>query len=87
MVSVLGSFAAEGFAEHVVQIQHAHLGTGHAGNIHGRHAAAAAVAQLKIDLVAPQARRYAQHGAEAFCRFLLAAFSPVQRVNNAVLGI
>ena len=47
---LLFRLAAEGFAEHVVQVDHAHLRAGHTGDVHGRQLHAAAILDLQLNL-------------------------------------
>ncbi len=80
----LGAPAAQRLAEDVVQIQHAHLGARHAGDLEGRQGTRAALADLKLDFLIVQLA-FAQHLAELLPRIGRGALAD-QRVQHAVFG-
>ncbi len=76
--------AAEGFAQHLVDIQHAHLRPGHARDVEGWQLHPAAVGDLDLDLPIGQLAR-PQHPAEPVAG-LGAGLVADQRRHDPVLG-
>jgi hypothetical protein len=75
---------AEGLAQHVVQIDHAHGGARHAGDVHGRQLQACGVGQLDLDLLVVELA-VAQAPAEGDARVVAGALAD-QGVDHALLG-
>ena len=75
---------AEHLAHHVVQIDHADLGAGHAGHVEGRHAAGR-FGNLDFDFLVRQLA-LAQHLAELFAGFAAGVVAD-QHVQHAFLGV
>ena len=75
---------AEGLAHHVAQVEHAHLGAGHAGDVEGGHAGTAAIGNLHLHFLVVELA-FAQHLAEFFPRVLAGVFAD-QSVDDPLLG-
>ena len=77
--------AAERLAQHVAQIEHAHLGARHARDVEGRQRAEPVSCDLDLDLAVGE-RAVAQVAAELLAR-VAARRGADERVEDAVLGI
>ena len=76
---------AERLAEHLAEIDHAHLRAGHARDVEGRHAGGAAL--LHVDLDRPVGQRAVAQAAAELVAGLLAGRGADQRVEHALLGV
>ena len=78
-------FCAERLAEHLAQIEHAHLGAGHARDVEGRHAGGTALLHVELDHPVGELA-VAQPPAKAVAR-VLAGRGADQGVEHALLGV